>query len=229
MLFRRILGDRTGRVVRLCLAVAWLGSSIAYAQRYEVTPLVGYRLGGTAELEQAGLPNFKVHLVDSINFGVAGGVHFDAGDECEGCNLIEFRWLRQDTHFTPKNNPLLAVTPSSLLSFRPAVVLDHYLADFTHEFNVPDFPYVRPFVTFTLGASYLSAPASATTRFVFGFGSGVKIFPKHNWGVRIQAEYLPTVLNAQLQTLVCASGCFVILNGGLLNQFNVTIGPSFRF
>jgi hypothetical protein len=208
-------------------AVATLGVSAAYAQQYEITPLVGARLGGTIDLEQAGVPNFKAHLADSITFGVAMGFRFD-GDDCEKCNLVEFRWMRQNTHLTVKQDPLVA-TPYNVSLFRPAVSLDHYLADFTHEWTASETPYLSPFVTATLGAAYLSGPASGATRFVFGISTGIKVFPARNWGFRVQVEYLPMVMHAELQTLVCTGGCVVVLTGGLMNQFNVTIGPAFRF
>lgn len=215
--------------IAFCLSASLccLGVSTAYGQQYEVTPLVGARLGGTIDLEEAGVPNFKAHLADSITFGIAGGVRFD-GDDCEKCNLVEFRWMYQGTHLSVHQDPL-AVTPYNVSSFRPRVSLNDYLADFTHEWVAPESSYLNPFVTATLGAAYLAGPASGATRFVFGIGTGFKIFPSRNWGLRVHFEYLPMVMHAELQSLVCTGGCVVVLTGGLMNQFNVTIGPAFRF
>jgi hypothetical protein len=75
----------------------------------------------------------------------------------------------------------------------------------------------------------MGAPASSATRFVFGLGAGIKVFPSPRWGFRIDVQYLPIVLHAELQTLVCTTGCIVALNGGITNQFLVSIGPVFRF
>jgi hypothetical protein len=36
-------------------------------------------------------------------------------------------------------------------------------------------------------------------------------------------------MHAEVQRLICAGGCIVGLGGGLMNQFEVSIGPTFRF
>jgi hypothetical protein len=210
----------------LCSAVVLISMSLmpAYGQSYEISPIVGARFGGTMELEQAGTPNFKASIADSVSFGVAGGYRFDSLDT-EGHDLIEFRWMRQDSHLSGKQDPLVPAAGS----FRSSITLDHFLADFTHEFLVREAPHFQPFLTGTLGAVVISAPASNVTKFAFGIGGGVKIFPTTHWGIRLKAEYLPTMMYGELQTLVCAGGCVVALNGGLMNQFEVSIGPSFRF
>ncbi len=132
-----------------------------------------------------------------------------------------------ESHLSVKQDPL-SVNPLAT-PFRQSISLDHFLADFTHEFIVREAPHIQPFLTGTLGASLLSAPASGGTRVAFGIGAGVKIFPTARWGLRLKAEYLPTLMHTELQTLVCAGGCVVVLNGGVMNQFEVSIGPSFRF
>jgi hypothetical protein len=75
----------------------------------------------------------------------------------------------------------------------------------------------------------MSTPASSATRFAFGLGTGFKVFPKPHWGFRFQVEYLPIVMHAEAQSVVCFSGCVVALSGGLMNQFQVSFGPAFRF
>ena len=219
---KKVLQKTCCSLVALCASLA-----SAHGQMYDITPSVGVRLGGTVDLEQSSGPNFQAHFPDSLSYGVAGGVRFN-GDDCEGCNLIEFRWMRQDTHLFVKQDPL-APTPYSTASFRPPVTLNHYLGDFTHEWTVPDAPFIKPFITGTLGAVHFSTPASGATRFAFGIGAGFEVFPARHWGFRLHAEYLPIVMHAELQTLVCTTGCIVILNGGVMNQFNVSIGPTFRF
>jgi hypothetical protein len=208
------------------LIVCFMSLVPAYAQSYEITPLVGARFGGTMELEQAGVPNVNAHIADSVSFGVAGGYRFDTFDP-DGHDLIEFRWMRQNSHLSVDQNPL-SVNPQAT-PFRESISLDHFLVDFTHEFIVREYPHIQPFLTGTVGASVLSAPASTGARFAFGIGAGVKIFPTARWGFRLKAEYLPTLMHAELQTLVCTTGCIVVLNGGVMNQFEVSIGPSFRF
>jgi hypothetical protein len=136
--------------------------------------------------------------------------------------------MRQNTHLTVNQDPLVA-TPYTSASFRPSITLDHFLGDFTREFDIRDAPGIQPYITGSLGAALISAPASSATRFVFGVGTGLKIFPTRTWGFRLGVEYLPIVMHTELQKLVCVGGCIVVLNGGIMNQFQVTFGPAFRF
>lgn len=200
----------------------------AYGQRFEITPLFGGRTGGTMDVQQEGLgPQVRARLSDSAIFGVAGGFRFDE-EECEACSVIEFRWMRQNTHLGLKETTPVA-TPVAVGLGRTAVSLDHYLADFTHEWTIEEAKAVRPFIMATLGAARMSTPASTNTRFTFGLGAGVKVFPRPHWGFRFHAEYLPTVMHSEVQTVACISGCVVALGGGVMSQFEFAIGPVFRF
>ena len=211
------------------LVILLVSLATAQGQRYDITPLFGGMFGGTWDLEQQGVPNFDAHKADSFSFGVAGGFRFDDSlDDCRACNLIEFRWLRQNTHLELKQNPLLP-TPVTSAAFHPAMTLNYFLSDFTHEWAVEENKMIKPFLTASLGATIASTPASSATRFVFGIGTGVKIFPKRHWGIRLQVEYLPIVMHAELQRVVCTAGCVVVLNGGVMNQFQFSAGPAFRF
>jgi hypothetical protein len=211
-----------GRLVIVALCVSLVA---ARAQKYEITPLVGGSFFGTPHLEQPDAPNFYAQLADSITYGVAGGYRVD-GQNGDGHDEVEFRWMRQNSHLSLPQNPIV---PSSPSSFRPSVNIDSFFGDFTHEFDLQEGPKIAPFVTGSLGAAVLSAPASSATRFTFGVGAGVKIFPAARWGFRLWAEYQPIVMHTELQRVVCAAGCVVILNGGIINQFQVSIGPAFRF
>ena len=220
---RRSAGLARGRYA-LLLLVAFLP---ARAQQFEVSPMIGGRFGGSLKLEQQGQPNFHANIADSWAFGLSGGIVID-GDDCLHCALIQFRWLRDSTHLTLPHDPL-APAPQGSNLYRPSVTLDHFLGDFTREWPVEDVQGLRPFITGTLGAVRMGAPASSATRFVFGLGAGLKVFPTERWGLRLQVEWLPIVLHAELQTLVCSGGCTVVLNGGITNQFLVSVGPAFRF
>jgi hypothetical protein len=182
------------------LSVAFLASCLStYAQEYEISPLIGGAWGGTMKLEQASTPNVNAHVADSFTFGLAGGIRFD-GEEGEGFDTIQFRWMRQETHLFFKQDPLLP-TPSIALSFRPGVVFDHFLGDFAHEWDVKDAKWIKPLLSISVGAARMSAPASSATRFAFGLGTGVKLFPSKHWGAVVKIEYLPIVMHAELQRL----------------------------
>jgi hypothetical protein len=181
----------------------------ARAQRYEITPFVGGIWGGTVKLEQQGLPNVEANVGASVSFGVSGGFRFDSddiiGDVCRHCDSIDFRWLRQSTHLRLKRDPL---SPPSVVvsSFHPDVALDYFVADFAHEWNIHDAERIKPFVMASFGAALLSAPESNAARFAFGLGTGVNIFPKPRWGIRVQLEYLPIVMHAGVSDCGMHSG-----------------------
>lgn len=198
----------------------------AQAQKYDITPLVGGIFGGTVKLDQANVPNFHANVEDSVSYGIAGGIRFDA-DDCQHCNLVEFRWLRQKTHLGIDQDPLAPV--SQVAPFRVGLTIDHFLGDFTREWNIDESKMVKPFLMASLGAARFSTPVASTARFVFGIGTGIKVFPGKHWGIRFQAEYLPIVMHADVQRVVCFGGCVVALGGGLLNQFAVSVGPAIRF
>jgi hypothetical protein len=217
----------TGLSKTKCAILFLIAFNPAGAQNFEIGPLIGGRFGGSFNVEQEGQPNFQADIADSLSYGLSGGILID-GDDCVRCALLQFRWMRSSTHLNIPQDPL-APTLQGTNVFRPAVALDHFLGDFTHEWQLEDVSNVRPFIVGTLGAVRMGAPASSATRFVFGLGAGIKVFPSPRWGFRIDVQYLPIVLHAELQTLVCTTGCIVALNGGITNQFLVSIGPVFRF
>jgi hypothetical protein len=219
----RMVCRTTARMRRWLLVLLFCSAASAYAQKFEVTPLFGYRWGGEVKLQQDGYPNSYPVLDHSFSFGVAAGYRFDAED-CEACNLIEFRYTRQNTQLGYREDS----TP--LARSQPSIALDHFLGDFTHEFSISDTPdRVRPYVTVSLGTARMSTPVESTTQFVFGVGGGVKVFAKPHWGFRVQIEYLPLV-RAEAGKVACAAGaCLIALHGGVMNQFEVSFGPSFRF
>jgi hypothetical protein len=218
----------TKRIAGYVFLALFVSLVSAQAQKYEITPLVGGAFGGTMKLERALTPNVDAHVADSFIFGVAGGIRYESDEGEGGYNAIEFRWMRQNTHLFFKQDPLVA-TPSVAASFRPGITFDHFLGDFTHEWNLQDAKMIHPFLTLTAGAALMSAPASSATRFTFGIGTGVKVFPSRHYGFRLNIEYLPIVMHAEIQRLVCVGGCVVVLNGGVMNQFLLSLGPGFRF
>ena len=211
---------------RWLLVAVFAGLVPIYAQHFDVTPLFGGRVGGSMKVQQEGQPpQALAHLSDSATFGVAAGFRF-SGEECEDCSVVEFRWMRQDTTLGLKEIPPVA-TPLASSFGRTSVVLDHYLTDFSYEWETP-VKAARPFIMASLGAARLSTPASGSTKFSFGLGAGVKVFPHRHWGLRFHAEWLPTAMQSAVQQVTCVSGCVIILGGGLMNQFEFAVGPVFR-
>lgn len=212
-------GSRHGmRLVNRRLAAVLVVAASDYGQSFDVTPLFGRRWGGSLKLQQEGLSNSQVRVEDANTFGIAAGYRFE-GDNCDKCALIEFRWM------TEKANLGFSSTGG-----RPSITTNRFIGDFVREFPVSETrDIIRPYLSLSLGATWMSTPVESRTRFLFGIGTGFKVFPKPRWGFRVHAEYLPTVMSAEVQRVVCHGGCVVILNGGVMNQFSVSVGPVFRF
>lgn len=199
-------------------------SGVAAAQeqpktlRFDLTPLVGYRTDIILDTQpQFAGSRVRAVLEASPSYGVALGMRLDEE------NLVEFRWARQDTH--------VHVEGAVEQSRRQHVTLDQFHGDFTHEYILEGHPWARAFVMGSVGATHVSGSAgtSSFTRFSFGLGGGIKVFPSRHFGFRAQAEWLPLWINPEVNAFVCGAGCVVHLGGVLSSQGEFAIGPVFRF
>ena len=183
--------------------------------RIDINPFVGYRTNinfPTIQNVQGVSPT--VTLDASPSYGIAVGPRLDELD------LIEIRWSRQKSKVHLQGIP----TPGS------RVVLDQIQGDFTHEFILDTWPdSVRPFVTGSVGGTHIGNGNNSFTRFSFGLGGGLKIFFNRHVGLKMQAEWLPIVINPEVATVFCAGGCVVHLTATAVSQGEAMIGPVFRF
>jgi hypothetical protein len=195
----------------------WPGPPVL-AQRFDVTPLVSYRFGGTFDINPDGQQSAgQAKLQDSAAYGIAAGFRFDEE------SLVEFRWTRQRTDL---DFDALTTIPSGL---QQKAMLDQFHGDFTREYIMEDYKWARPFVIGSVGATRVALSSASFTRFSFGLGAGVKFFPHPRLGLRIQAEWLPIWVNPEIKGFACGGGCVVALGGRLASQGEVSIGPVFRF
>jgi hypothetical protein len=188
---------------------------------FEVTPFVGVRFGGTFELETARPSQTQATWKDSSSYGLSAGVRFDE------LSLIEFRWTRSTS--TLRFDAPFASLGASLGD----VELNQFHADFTREFVIPEVKGLRSFLTGSVGATHLSAADDGFTRFSFGFGAGLKQFLGSRFAIRAEAKWLPIAIDPQVGSWACGTvefgGCFVVLTGKLTQQFELSVGPVFRF
>ena len=185
--------------------------------RFDVTPLVGYRTSINFPTGQDGQGQGPGLILDAKpSYGVAVGMRLDEE------NLIEFRWARQYTYVHLEGG---APSPNE------KVVLDQFHGDFTHEYILDNWiPRARPFVMGSIGATRIAGGASnGFTRFSFGLGGGIKFYFTRHVGLRIQAEWLPIVVDPGVGSFVCGGGCVVQLSGAAVSQGEIVVGPMFRF
>lgn len=184
--------------------------------RIDITPLYGYRTSMSfptvQNIQRAG-PNLV--LTAKPSYGGAFGWRLNEED------LIELRWTRQNAN----------VHLEAFSSPNQKVVLDQFHGDFTHEYIVDELPVgARPYVMGSVGATHIGGTAgSSFTRFSFGLGGGIKVYLHRHFGFRMQAEWLPLVINPTVGAFVCGGGCVVRLNATVVSQGELVMGPLFRF
>jgi hypothetical protein len=215
------------RATVACLTLSFLGvaaparAQYVQIQSFEVTPLVGLRLGGTFNIQPDVLAPVEAKLEDAASYGFSAGVRFD------DFSLIEFRW-------TQSTSMLRFGAPFGFLGASVGdVTLNQFHADFTREFVIPEVKGLRSFLTGSLGLTHIGAAQDAFTRFSFGFGGGLKQFLGSRLAIRAEAQWLPIVVDPSVSGFACGTiqfgGCLVVLDGDLVQQFQLSVGPVVRF
>jgi hypothetical protein len=188
---------------------------------FEVTPFVGVRFGGTFDLRAEQPSQLQATWKDASSYGLSAGVRFD------DFSLVEFRWTRS-------TSTLQFDVPFTFLGASLGdVTLDQFHADFTREFVIPEVKGLRSFLTGSVGATHLAAANDGFTRFSFGFGAGLKQFLGSRLAIRGEAKWLPIMINPEVGAWACGTvglgGCLVVVNGPLVQQFELSVGPVLRF
>ena len=187
--------------------------------RYEVTPFVGYRSSVSFPVDpQVTGMNPRVVVDASPSYGLTFGFRMRARDE----DLIEVRWARQDSYVHTED-----ISPAPP---RQRIVLDQFHGDFSHEPFIEQWPsWARAFVIASIGATHISADSNFSfTRFSFGIGGGIRLYPSRHVGFKIQAEWLPIFADPHV-AFVCGGGCIVHVGGTVASQGEIIAGPIFRF
>lgn len=213
------------RIFWLALA-AVLAASPAHAQyvqiqSFEVTPFIGARLGGTFNIQPDGATQIQATLKDAKSYGLSAGVRFD------DFSLVEFRW-------TQAASELRFGAPFAFLGTSIGeVTLNQFHADFTQEWVIPEVKGLRSFLSGSVGVTHLGASQGEFTRFSFGLGAGLKQFFGSRFAIRAEAQWLPIVVQPSVDAFACGTvqvgGCLVILQGELVQQLQLSIGPVVRF
>jgi hypothetical protein len=181
----------------------------------DITPIFGYSSSLSFPLSSD--TDSKAKVISSVNLGITAGVRYDEDQ------VIEFQYSRQSS--TMKFDGARAPSPV----FSSQAVLEQFLVDFTHEFVLDEPVAVRPYVVASLGMTRITAVGESSNGFTFGVGSGVKWFPLKWLGIRAQGQWLPTLVDPKIKTLICAGGCVASLGGKPANQAKISVGPIFSF
>jgi hypothetical protein len=190
-------------------------------ESFEVTPFIGGKFGGTFDVRGEQTPQTQARWKEAMSAGLSAGVRFD------DYSLVEFRWTRTISRL--QFDAPFAMAGASLGD----VTLNQFHADFTREFPIAEVKGLRSFLTGTLGVTHVAALDDGFTRFSFGLGAGLKQFLGSRFAIRAEARWLPILIDPNVGAFACGTvvggGCFVVLSGHLTQQFELAIGPVFRF
>ena len=201
------------------LSGLWIGSAAAESHdpRYELTPYLGYRIGGEFE-QQNGSTKYE------LDEGNSAGLIFNivARDVNTQWQLL---YGQQSTNLkTP-----LTFDPSARLGMD----VEYFQFGGTYLFDGDD---MRPFVALTAGVTHFgpTLPGVDSESFFSGsIGGGVQLLQTHRVGVRLEARVFATFVNTD-GAIFChsgpqAGGCAISIHGTALYQFEASAGVVFRF
>ena len=195
--------------------------SAARGQTIEITPMVGYRFGGSLDVAAgAGSGNQSsaaLEVDDAAAFGLQLGYRVGEGE-------IELLYARQDTRLQTAD--IFTGVPVFDLA------LETWQIGGTYLFGDDD-GRARPFVAVGLGLTRLLPEPdglSDETRFSASFGAGVKLWLGRHVGIRLEGRGFFTVLDSNSQTFCGgANGCVIHTTGSELSQAEARAGLIFRF
>jgi opacity protein-like surface antigen len=185
-------------------------AAMVHAQKYEITPYVGWRTSSNLEEEATGA---TIDLKETRSFGVIVSMQQKPGTH------YDFLFSRQTTELESHNT----LVNSTSLRF------DYYQIGGT---VVYDHDQLHPFVTGGLGATHISPanPAfSSETNFSLSIGGGLKFPMTRNIGLRLEVRGYGTVTDSEGSILCAGGGCYAKFKGSLFMQFEANAGLSIAF
>ena len=207
------LDERPALGAALVCLVVLCSPPQADAQTFELSPFLGYRVGGDF-------------------YEVAVGQPVDT-DGAHSVGLLADLWLPQ---FSPgltltalftRQQPLVEVRPSL---FDPPVAarvtVDHLQVGATQElYGGP----VRPFLVWLMGLTRYGLPHDSETRFSVSGGAGVKLFAAPWIGVRFDGRVFATFDALGARGVCGGYGCVLGIDAAVFWQGEATAGLVFAF
>ena len=193
----------------------------ARSQTVEITPLVGYRVGGgfatlVGTDPEAVIVDYEVE--DAASFGAHLGFRVSHDGE------VEVLYSRQETRLA--TDGLFTGAPLFDLALETWHAGGNYL--FSEEGS-----RVRPYIGMGLGVTrLLPEPAGLRdeTRFSASFAAGAKVWLGRHFGLRVEARGFFTFLESDRETFCeTGEGCQIHAEGSDISQVEARAGLVLRF
>jgi len=180
---------------------------------FEITPLAGYRFGGTFGIEGS---SDSYEFEDSASFGLILNLR-DRGN-----TQWELLYSRQESE----------VRLNSAAALQPLVDIDVQILQIGGTYQGQGHR-VRPYLAATLGGTNIKTEVGSDNFFSGSIGLGLQIRPEERFGIRLEARAYGTLTDSDTD-LFCRTGpdlniCAVRVDGELLTQFETFAGLVFRF
>jgi len=184
---------------------------------FEVTPFVGYRMGGDFDVDMGGGVTQNAGLDDHGSFAIALDLRRDEESQ------YELFYSRQATNLEP-NSPLGALgIDVEYLHLGGTLDVDQELP-------------LKPYIIGTLGLTRFSpgsGSGSDDTRFSVSFGGGLRVPVSTHFSLRFEARGFLTFVDTNT-ALFCSSSaaggfCSIRSNGSAFIQYEILAGAAFAF
>jgi len=182
-------------------------------QRFEISPIGGYRFGGTFEIEAS---DASYEIQDSSSLGLI-------------LNLRESENTQWELLFSRQTSE--ARLDSGTVT-QPLVDLDLEVLQIGGTYQGQGDMF-RPYLAATIGGTRIKTETASDSFFSGSIGVGLQIRPLHRLGIRLEARAYGTLTDSNTD-LFCRTGpdlniCAVRVKGELLAQLETFAGIVFRF
>jgi len=207
-----------GAAALFCVVIGPAGAQ-GRDPRFELTPYLGYRIGGEFE-QQNGSQKYE------LDEGNSAGLIFNVV-----ARDVNTQWqVLYGQQRTSLKTPL-SFDPSARLGLD----VEYFQFGGTYLFD-DDGDDTRPFIALTAGVTHFGPTLAGvdSESFLSGsIGGGVQLRKTHRVGVRLEARVFATFVNTD-GAIFChsgpqAGGCAITIHGTALYQFEASAGIVFRF
>lgn len=189
-----------------------LTATCAHARGFQLTPFVGYRLGGDFEDAET---KEEIELGDAASYGIILNVDYEENTELEFLYGYQGTELKPDDLFAGESYIGLGV---------------HYLHLGGTYFW--DYDWAKPFVASTIGVTLFDphpGGLDSEVRFSLSIGGGVKLFASDRLGFRLEGRGFGTFFDGGGAVFCGDGGCTAFIESEVLVQFEFRAGVIVAF